>query len=158
MRKIAVLVVLAMVIAGCGGDGEGVDVDGAWARPSPRMASAGAVYMDLTSADGDRLIGAAVDASVAGTVEIHETAMADMGGEGDMGGDDGEMGGAMTMREVGEIALPAGETVPLEPGGYHVMLLDLPQPLEMGQTFDVVLQFETAGEVTIEVEVRDEAP
>ena len=64
----------------------------------------------------------------------------------------------MSMREVGEIALPAGTTVNLEPGGYHIMLLDLARPLSVGDKFDVTLTFETAGEQVVEVEVREEAP
>ncbi len=138
---------LTVAAAACSG-ADGVTVERAWARTSPMMASAGAVYMDLESAVADRLTGASVDPSVAPVVEIHETAMADSG----------DMSGQMTMREVGEIALPAGETVSLEPGGYHIMLLALPAPLTVGQTFDITLSFESAGDLVVEVEVRDEAP
>ena len=66
--------------------------------------------------------------------------------------------GEMTMREVESIALPAGETVSLQPGGYHVMLLDLPAPLELGQTFTLELTFEKAGTVPVEVTVAEDAP
>ena len=167
-RLTLLLAVLGLIAAGCGGDG-GVSVDKPWARNSPMMASAGAIYMDLESGEDDRLIGASVDNSIAGKVEIHETAMMDdsmsddsmgddsMGGDDAMG-EDGHMDGAMTMREVGEIALPAGTTVNLEPGGYHIMLLDITTPLELGQKFDVTLTFEQAGEKVVEVEVREEAP
>lgn len=62
------------------------------------------------------------------------------------------------MRPVSSIALPAGETVMLMPGGYHIMLLDLVTPLEVGQTFDVTLTFANAGSKVVTVEVRDEAP
>ena len=61
----------------------------------------------------------------------------------------------MTMQPVDSIELPAGEEVSLEPGGYHIMLLDLVAPLEVGDTFDIVLTFENAGEVTVTAEVRD---
>ncbi|MCU0274542.1 MAG: copper chaperone PCu(A)C, partial [Acidimicrobiales bacterium] len=64
----------------------------------------------------------------------------------------------MTMRPVDGIDLPAGEAVALEPGGLHVMLLDLPAPLEIGQTYELTLTFEQAGEQTVTVEVREEAP
>ncbi len=154
VRKLLLLVVLTVTAAGCGGDG-GVSVEDPWARNSPRMASAGAVYMQLEAGEDDRLIGASVDASVAGKVEIHETAMV----EGEMSDDSGEgMGGAMMMREVGEIALPGGTEVSLEPGGLHIMLLEITTPLELGQKFDVTLTFENAGEKVVEVEVREEAP
>jgi hypothetical protein len=148
------MAVLGLIAAGCGGD-TGVAVDKPWARNSPGMATAGVVYMDLASSDGDRLVGVGVDAGIAAKAEIHQTAMV----EGD-GGDDSEdaMDGAMMMQEVGEIDLPAGTTVNLEPGGFHVMLLDIADPLELGQKFDVTLTFETSGEKVVEVEVREEAP
>lgn len=153
-RLILVAAVLGLITAACGSDG-GVSVDKPWARNSPGMANAGAVYMDLESPDGDRLIGAAVDADIAEKVEIHETAMV----EGEMEDDAEEgMAGAMMMREVGEIALPAGDTVNLEPGGFHIMMLNIAAPLELGQKFELTLTFETAGEKVVEVEVREDAP
>ncbi|NQV05589.1 copper chaperone PCu(A)C [bacterium] len=155
VKRLALFFVLVMTAAACGGDDGGVDVEGAWARPSPAMSNAGAIYLDVTSGDADKLIGASVDASIAGRVEIHETTMAEMG-EGEAG--EGELGGAMVMREVGEVALPAGETVSLEPGGLHMMMLDLSTPLELGQAFDVTLEFEDAGTMVVSVEVRDGAP
>jgi copper(I)-binding protein len=138
-----------------GGEAAAVEVTGAWSRNSPMMSEAGAAYMTITSAVDDRLVGASVDPSVAGTVEIHETVMA----EGEMAeGEMGDMGGEMTMRPVDGIDLPAGEAVALEPGGLHIMLLDLPAPLEIGQTYELTLTFEQAGEQTVTVEVREEAP
>ena len=157
MRRILTLLLSFALLAAACGDDEPLQMDGAWARTSPRMADAGAVYLQLTSSDGDRLVNAAVDPSIARMVEIHETVMAEMGdgmGEGEMG----EGMGAMMMQEVGAIDLPAGETVSLEPGGLHIMLMGLAAPLEIGQTFEVTLTFEEAGERTVEVEVRDEAP
>ncbi len=180
-----------LVFAACGSDSEGSDatsapagttadsaaatdaitIAGAWARNSPAMATAGAAYFDVTSSADDALLGASVDASIAGTVEIHETVMSDMGdmssdttmGDmatdttmGDMTGD--TMAPTMEMRPVESIALPAGETVSLKPGGYHVMLLDLAAPLEIGQTFTLTLTFETAGTRDVEVVVAEEAP
>lgn len=157
MRRLIVLVAaLGLAATGCGGD-SGVSVEKPWARNSPMMASAGAIYMDLEASEDDRLIGASVGSSIAGKVEIHETAMMDDSTGDDSMGDDGAMG-AMTMREVGEIALPAGTTVNLEPGGYHIMLLEIATPLELGAKFDVTLTFENAGEKVVEVEVREEAP
>jgi copper(I)-binding protein len=156
-KRLAIAFALLMVFtAACGSD-DGVTVDKPWARASASMANAGAAYMQLTSGEADRLMGASVDASVAGKVEIHETTAADMG-EDSSDGNGSEGMGAMMMQEVGEIALPAGETVALEPGGLHVMLLGLAVPLEVGDTFDLTLQFENAGDRVIEVEVREDAP
>lgn len=188
------LAAAALAISACGSDSEGADssnagdgaegitVEGAWARTSPMAATAGASYMTITAANGDTLVGASVDSSIAGTIEIHETTMVnpdDMEDGDSMSMDDGEMEdgdsmdmedgemedgdhsgdmGVMQMREVGSIELPAGEAIALEPGGLHVMLLDLPEPLETGSTFDLTLDFETAPDMVVSVEVRDEAP
>ena len=73
----------------------------------------------------------------------------------DMGG--GEM--AMTMQEMADgLPLPGGETVSLEPGGYHIMLLDLVEPLEIDQEFELTLDFENADDVTVTVTVAETAP
>jgi copper(I)-binding protein len=179
-KGFALVAASALVIASCGGDdnssadtdapaGEDITISGAWARTSPMSVTVGAVYMDVTATSDDELVGASVDASVAATVEIHETVAADMeAGDSPMPGEEGEeasedtmaggMSREMTMRPVSSIALPAGETVMLMPGGYHIMLLDLVTPLEVGQTFDVTLTFANAGTKVVTVEVRDEAP
>lgn len=158
-----------------------LQIDDVWARQSPMGTSAGAVYLTITSPIDDELVGASVPTSVAGTTEIHETVAADdaasttaeMGDEtATMGGEEttttaaameGEettttaMGGgdSMTMRPVESIELPAGKTVALEPGGYHIMLLELVEPLEVGQTFEVTLSFQVAGDRTVTAEVRE---
>ena len=173
VRVAAVVAMLAMLgLSACGGDGDGGDgvtVDGAWARTSPALAEVGAAYMELSSSADDRLIGATVDPGIAVTVELHETVSVDDDGAEDDGGDHGdgddhegtgEMDGmgAMTMRQVSEIDIPSGETVALEPGGLHVMLIGLAAPLELDQTFDLTLEFENAGPQVVEVRVRDDRP
>jgi periplasmic copper chaperone A len=62
----------------------------------------------------------------------------------------------MGMRAIDGLDIPAGETVALEPGGYHLMLLDLATDLEPGQEFEVTLRFEGAGERTVTVTVREQ--
>jgi len=155
MRKVgwsAGIVALMVVVAACGGGSAGVEVEGVWARISPAMADAGVIYLQMTSGDDDRLLGVSVDPSIAAAAQVHETVVADpMGGDGDGMG-------AMMMQEVGTIDLPAGETVALLPGGLHIMLLGLGSPLESGQTFDVTLVFENAGEQIYRVVVGDSAP
>ena len=68
------------------------------------------------------------------------------------------MSGEMMMRPVDRVEIAAGSRAEFEPGGYHVMLLDLAAPLELGSTFEIVLTFEKAGDVTVTAEVREEAP
>ena len=158
----------ADVADGVVSDEDGLTIANPWARTSPMDTTYGAVYLELTSADGDALVGASVSADVAGTVEIHETVAADgessettmaMGGEGSDTTETTMAGmGAMTMQPIESLELPAGETVALEPGGYHIMLIDLVAPLETGEEIEVTLTFENAGERTITVPVQDDAP
>ncbi len=92
-------------------------------------------FMSITNAgdSDDTLI--AASSPDAGRMEIHEMAM------------DGDV---MRMREIeGGLVIPAGETVALKPGGFHIMFMDLPGPMVEGEMTDVTLTFETAGEVTM---------
>jgi copper(I)-binding protein len=63
-------------------------------------------------------------------------------------------GNVMKMRQIDRLALPAGKTVQLSPGGYHLMLLGLKAPLKAGDSFPLTLKFEKAGEVTVKVRVE----
>jgi len=71
-------------------------------------------------------------------------------------------GTTMKMRSVDAVELPAGKPVELKPGGLHVMLLDLKQPLSKGDRVPLVLRIEGADrkvvEQTVTIEVRDVAP
>ena len=149
----AALLLAALALGSCGDDDSAdatddataaVSVEDAWARTSPMMATNGAVYMQLTASVDDRLESARVGAEVAASAEVHETTMDEGSGE-------------MAMSEVDAIELAAGEPVALEPGGFHVMLLDLAEPLEVGSTIEVTLVFAEAGEVVVSAEVRDTA-
>jgi copper(I)-binding protein len=176
----AVAVVVGMaLLAACGSDDDStadttttaapaaeIEVTDAWARTSPSVATAGAVYMTITnsgSAD-DMLTGATVDPSVAAKVELHETTAADSGDSMSTttsmgsGTTDSTGGGMMSMKPVDSITVPADGSVSLEPGGYHIMLLDLVEPLEVGTTIKVTLTFEQAGSIEVTADVRDTAP
>lgn len=109
-----------------------------WARATALHASTGAIYMTLTSPSGDRLTG--VSSPAAAKAEVHETRMD---------------GNVMRMRPVeGGLDLPAGKPVALAPGGYHVMLQDLKQPLTRGQTVPLHLTFEHAAPLDVVAEVQ----
>ena len=107
-----------------------VAVDDVWARATVPQQRASGAFMNLTAEREMKLVEVASDA--AEVVEIHEMRM-----EGDV----------MRMREVDHLELPAGTTVELKPGGYHVMLIDLVEPLEEGKEIELRLVFEDgAGE------------
>ena len=176
-RIVACTSLAALALAACGSDDGGVSIEDAWARTSAEGQTTGAVYFHVTADDDDRLVAVSVPASVAATAEIHEVVMAEMSDDGetdmDMGDDDmsdddmsmddeadtGGMDPQMRMQElVDGLPLPAGEMVTLEPGGYHVMLLDLADPLEVGDEIELTLDFESADDVTLTVEVAESAP
>jgi copper(I)-binding protein len=167
-RAAATAVVLMLIAVACGDDADaGVVVEGVWARATAPSQTSGAVYMQLSSADGDALIGVDVADSIAGSIAMHETSMEDMHEDMDddmhegMTDEEAEsmtMTMTMTMLPVSEISVPAGKSVALEPGGFHVMMTDLVEPLVAGQVFDLTLQFEGGGDVVVEVEVREDAP
>lgn len=143
-----------------------IEVTAAWARSSPMMVTAGAAYMVIAN-DGDAddaLLSVTVDEAVTGTAELHETRTAEGSGmtmtEGSEMSETTTAGAApmMEMVEVDRIEVPAGESVTLEPGGLHVMLLDLVEPLEAGTQVELTLTFELAGEVVVTAVVGDSAP
>jgi copper(I)-binding protein len=119
-------------------DGAAVSVTDAWGWSS--TPDRGAVYFTVQNngQEADRLVSAASD--VAGTVQVHETTMVD---------------GTAQMGEVDGVDVPAGGSVTFEPGGYHVMLMEIPEPLQVGSSIDVTLTFEGAGEVTVPAEIRE---
>lgn len=158
--RLAVLAIAPFALAACGGD-DPIKIEGQWARTSPAMASMGAAYMSISASEGDQLVGVSVPASVAARAEIHEMVPADMDHSMDdlMDNDETAMDmGAMVMQQIMALDLPAGQTVNLEPGGYHVMLIDLAEPLVEGESFEVTLDFAEAEDLTVEVVVRTEAP
>lgn len=117
-----------------------VVIEDAYARVSSAMAQSGAVFMSIYNHNDfdEVLIGATSD--VAERVELHTHTM--------------DAAGVMRMVEVeGGIAMAAEETVQLERGGLHVMLLGLTRPLENGDSFSLTLLFETSDPVTIDVVV-----
>lgn len=108
-----------------------VSVENAWSR-AQIVGRNGAIYLTLKGQDGgDRLMGAS--SPVASSVELHETVMDQ---------------GVMKMREVKGMQIPAGGTVMLQPGGLHIMLMNLKQPLKEGESVPLTLVFEKAGPVT----------
>lgn len=118
---------------------DGIAVSGAFARETPPSAKAGGAFMTFeNTGPEDRLI--AASSPVAARVELHTHTMTD---------------GIMKMREIeGGIPMPSGETVTLKPGGMHVMLMGLKEPLKRDTTIAITLDFESADDMTIEVPVR----
>lgn len=118
-----------------------IKIEHPWSRATPEGAKVAAGYVTFKNegTEADRLVSATAD--IAGKVEIHEMAV--------------NAEGVMTMRPVtGGVEIPAGETVELKPGSFHIMFMDLRgRPLE-GETFNGSLTFEKAGSVDVEFAVE----
>lgn len=155
--RFLVAAALVALAGGCGdGDepnaGEGpVSVDEAWARATVPAARTGAVYLVLESVADDALVGVDVSTAVAAGATLHQTVL-----EPASTGHDGHDADMVTMSGLDELPLPAGEDVALEPGGAHVMLTELAEPLVAGSTFELTLRFATAEPVGVTVEVRED--
>ena len=164
MKKSKITGLLLAVVAGaglfasCGSDdsSSGPEITKVWARTSPMETSLGAVYMNISSKDGDELLDVSVDPSIAAMAQIHEMVMATTDTSMSMTSD--APTDEMVMQEVDSVVIEAGGSVDLMPGGYHIMLMEIAAPLELGAKFDVTLTFATAGKITVVAEVRDEAP
>jgi periplasmic copper chaperone A len=117
---------------------QSVDVKDAWARVSVPGQKATGAFMKITAKEGSRLVGAS--SPVAGVTEVHEMKMD---------------GNVMKMRAVeGGLALPAGKTVELKPGGFHVMLMDLKAALPKDSTIPLTLVFKDAKGVESKLELK----
>ena len=168
MKRSKITGLLLAVVAGaglfasCGSDdsssSSGPEITKVWARTSPMETSLGAVYMTISSKDGDELTDVSVDSSIAAMAQIHEMVMASAETDVSMPMTTEAMSGEMVMQEVDSIVIDAGGSVDLMPGGYHIMLMEIAAPLELGAKFDVTLTFAKAGKVTVTAEVRAEAP
>jgi copper(I)-binding protein len=117
---------------------QNVEVKDAWVRSSVQGQKATGAFMKITSKDGAKLVGASSPA--AGATEVHEMKI-----EGDV----------MKMRAVpGGLDIPAGKTVDLKPGGYHVMLMDLKAALQKDSMVPLTLVFKDAKGVQSKVELK----
>ena len=140
-RSIPAVVLLALALAACGGGGSGIEVTNARIG-QPTGPNAGLYFTAENHSEGADVLESA-DTGVAGSVEIHETVTRDDGTTG--------------MQPVdAPLEVAAGSSLVLEPGGLHLMLLDVDR-IEVGETVVVTLTWQTAGDMEIEVEVVDPA-
>ena len=143
MRSITLILLAGTALAACSPaedkapSGEAtaaaVTVADVLCRPTPNGRQVTGCYMTLTAAADDTLL--SVESPVAAVGQIHETRM-----ESNM----------MMMQELeAGLPLPAGDAVQLKPGGNHVMLMGVTEPLRAGQTVPLTLTFATAAPVEV---------
>ena len=144
MSRVAFLVVTAFILAA--GPVAAAElrlkdlyIDHPYARATPPGATVAGAFLKVRNAgkEPDRLVRAA--SPVAGMVEIHEMFFES---------------NVMKMRAVPSLEIKPGATLTLQPGSYHVMLMDLKRPLAVGDKFPLTVSFEKAGSVDLTVEVE----
>lgn len=148
LNKMTRLAAFAMVLAmaavvtqdAVAAEANGIVVEDAFARARPGSAKMGGAFLKITNMNttDDTLLSAS--AEVAKRTELHTHLMKD---------------GVMSMTKVDMIPVPAGKSVMLKPGGYHVMMMGLTSALEKGSHFKVTLTFKNAGDITVMVPVKD---
>jgi len=115
-----------------------ISVEHPWARATPAGAKTGAAYLTLVNNGtiADRLVRASTP--VAEKVQVHQEI------------DDN---GVMKMRELPVVDIGPGAALTFKPGGTHMMIIGLKQPLKKGQTFPLTLEFENAGKIDLQVPI-----
>ena len=142
--RAALILAIAMLAAACGApstqDMPDIQVQDAWAAPTPGGVEVSAGYLTIVNDTGadDRLMSAT--SPRAERVELHDVTFE---------------GSVMRMRPVeGGLAVPAGTMVALEPGGQHLMFHGVRAPFAEGERIPVTLTFAEAGEVSVELPVQ----
>lgn len=140
MKRILMIALLWVASSAWAAGKPGIRVTEAWSRATPAVAPVAGGFMTLANAGDreDRLL--RVESGIAQRVEIHEMRHED---------------GVMRMRQLADgLAVPAGGTVVLKPGGYHLMFIKPLRALAEGERFDATLVFQRAGKVKVVFDVR----
>ncbi len=137
-----ILLTAAIGVTGCNNKPSGapLSIKDAWARPTAIVGGNSAVYFRLvnTGNEADSLL--SVDVPLA-AAEVHQTVM--------------KANDIMGMEHVASVEIPAKGEVAFEQGGLHIMLIGLEKPLSVGDMLLLTLHFEHAGEVEVEIAVRE---
>lgn len=135
-------VAAALALASCASgssSGDSLTITDPWVRTAEEGMTAAFGVVENTSSDDLTIVSAATDA--AGMVELHEVS---------------EVAGEMSMRQIdGGFPIPAGESVTLQPGGWHIMLMNIPKPILAGDQVEITLTLDTGDEVTFTATAKD---
>jgi len=134
---------VGLLLVACASSNQGgLVIQDVWGRPSPGSASNSAFYMTIrnTGQEQDALIQASAD--VCGRTELHRSSI--------------DEEGVMSMQQVQQIDVPAGDLTALEPGGLHIMCLDRLSELNSGDRVPITLSFTRTGEIIVEAEIKEQ--
>lgn len=137
---ICLIAVIGVFSSGCSSTGA-LTVKDAWARPTNAGQNT-AIYFVIENAtrQDDTLL--SVRGEIADSLEVHLSAM--------------DANGVVSMQPQESVAVPAGEQVAFEPGGLHVMVINVKEDLQPGDTVQVALTFRNTGEISLAVPIREQ--
>jgi hypothetical protein len=137
LRKFALILFTLLVLAGCSAQGE-VRATDLWVKSSEVSTIGGmsVVYGTLTNNTTNDIVLIGGQTDLAGIVEVHEMAM---------------INGELKMQQIaGGLLIPAGQSIQLEPGGNHLMLMQLTKDLLAGEEISVTFSFEGADDLVVD--------
>jgi copper(I)-binding protein len=132
------LLIPLLFLAACSRGSKGVVVRDAWIRPADSGMNTAAYFVLESTEQEDRLMSA--KSTIAEGTEIHRSYVDDAG--------------VMRMQQISFVALPANESIRFEPGGVHIMFIELTRDLALDEQIQLLLLFEKQGELTIDVPVE----
>jgi copper(I)-binding protein len=117
----------------------GLVIEHPWSRPTAAGMPMGVAYLTITNNGPREDVLLSAHTPAAARVEFHRTILE---------------GGMARMRPAGALTIAPGKTLRAEPGGLHLMLVELKTPLVEGTTVPLLLTFRSAGEVTVQIRVE----
>jgi hypothetical protein len=140
MKKYLFSLAVLFVLTGLSFAQSKVVVEDAWVGEVPPSSPVAAAYMTIKNngTSDDKLL--RVTSSISGSTMIHETVVDDQG--------------VASMNMVDALVIPAGKSVVLKPGGTHIMLMDLKEPVTGKEKIELDLKFENAGDMKVEAPVK----
>lgn len=136
---LAALLLMSGLTIGASAGSEDVVVKNAWSRASIGSGRPGAAYMEIRNTGDEPITLTGLRTDLAMMAEIHRTST--------------NAQGVTSMAPAGEIVIAPDETIALEPGGFHAMLMKLQRPMDKGNSFPLTLLFSDGAEVTVEVPI-----
>ncbi len=140
MKKYLLSLAVLFVLTGLSFAQSKVVVEDAWVGEVPPSSPVAAAYMTIKNEGNadDKLL--SVTSSISGSSMIHQTVIDEQS--------------VAKMEMVDALVIPAGKSVVLKPGGTHVMLMDLKEPVTGKEKIELDLKFENAGDIKVEAPVK----
>ena len=140
-RRLVGLALVALVgaVAACSSTAAPPTITEAWARPAPAGGNT-AAYLTITAAAGQAESLLSASSPAADMVQVHEVST--------------DTSGMTGMHPIDRLDIPAGSSVTLKPGGFHLMVMGVKRELTVGASIELALVFEHAGRIVVQAEIR----